>query len=99
MLSIFLGPSDCNDLSPSMEKGIYLFGSKCDIKSFPEFLREKSLGFANELTHSNMSLYYVLHVVLGIEDKKKWNEISTFKELVFWKLNNKTRIGCTMLGG
>lgn len=57
MLPIFLGLPDCNDFSPSLEKGRYPFSSKCSIKSFPEFLKEKSLGFSNELIHSNYMRY------------------------------------------
>lgn len=57
MLPIFLGLPDYDDFSPSLEKERYPFSSKCGIKSFPEFLREKSHGFANELIHSNYMCY------------------------------------------
>lgn len=89
MVSIFLGPIDCNGFSLRLEKGRHVLFEMCH-KSFPEFPREKSLGFASEYIYSfkRMSLYYVLHVVWGIRDKKvkKTNHLCIHEPGIFLQI-------------
>lgn len=101
MVSIFLGHIDCNDFSLRLEKGRHVLFQMCH-KLFPEFPREKRRGFASGLINSfkHMTLYYVLHAVLGIGDTKvkKTTHLCIHEPgILFCKLNNKTRIRSRVL--